>query len=109
MAAAGLHVIDQTGELQSFDDTAALICNLDLVVTVCTSAAHLAGALGRPTWLLLDVNPHWTWMTGRHDSPWYPSVRIYRQRAYGDWTITLQELGNDLARMQARMAAAMKR
>ena len=96
MARAGLFVIDRTSELASFDDTAALIANLDVVVTVCTSVAHLAAALGRPTWLLLDVNPHWVWMTERRDSPWYPSVRLYRQRNYRDWTAPLIELCSDL-------------
>lgn len=98
MARAGLSVIDRTSELASFDDTAALIANLDVVVTVCTSIAHLAAALGRPTWLLLDVNPHWVWMTERRDSPWYPSVRLYRQRDYRDWTGPLAELRLHLER-----------
>ncbi len=96
MEAAGLHIVDPTAALQSFDDTAALISNLDLVVTVCTSVAHLAAALGKPTWLLLDVNPHWVWMTERADSPWYPTIRLYRQRAYQDWSAPLQELVRDM-------------
>ncbi|PMS35753.1 tetratricopeptide repeat protein [Trinickia symbiotica] len=98
MAGAGFDVIDRTSELRTFDDTAALICNLDLVITVCTSVAHLAAALGRPTWLLLDVNPHWVWMTERRDSPWYPTVRLYRQRRYRDWTAPLNEIRADLIR-----------
>lgn len=102
MATAGLHVIDRTSELNDFDATAALIANLDLVVTVCTSVAHLAAALGRPTWLLLDVNPHWVWMTGRDDSPWYPTIKLYRQRAFRDWTAPLEALSADLARAAAR-------
>lgn len=102
MAAAGLHVIDRTSELNDFDATAALIESLDLVVTVCTSVAHLAAALGRPTWLLLDVNPHWVWMTGRDDSPWYPTIRLYRQRAFRDWTAPLEALSADLAQAAAR-------
>lgn len=99
MKAAGLHMIDRTGELESFDDTASLVASLDLVVTVCTSVAHLAAALGRPTWLLVDGNPHWVWMTGRRDSVWYPTVRLYRQRAYRDWCAPLQELAADLRQM----------
>jgi len=101
MAAAGLNVVDHTAELQSFDDTAALICNLDLVVTVCTSVAHLAAALGKPTWLLLDVNPHWVWMTERRDSPWYPTIRLYRQRAYRDWSAPLEALAADVGQFIA--------
>lgn len=107
LKAAGLHVVDHTAEFQSFDDTAALISNLDLVITVCTSIAHLAGALGKPTWLLLDVNPHWVWMTERQDSPWYPTVRLYRQHAYRDWSAPLQALAADVGRMiPADMASA---
>lgn len=99
MAQAGLPLIDRTSELNSFDDTAALIGSLDLVITVCTSVAHLAAALGRPTWVLLDGNPHWVWMTERRDSPWYPTVRLYRQRDYRDWTQPLAEVRSDLAAM----------
>jgi len=101
MRRAGLSVVDRTDEFTNFDDTAAFICSLDVVVTVCTSVAHLAAALGRPTWLLLDVNPHWVWMTERTDSPWYPSVRLYRQRSHRDWTIPLAELASDLRRVAA--------
>jgi tetratricopeptide (TPR) repeat protein len=106
MVAAGLPVVDRTSELASFDDTAALIGSLDLVVTVCTSVAHLSAALGRPTYLLLDVNPHWVWMTERRDSPWYPTIKLYRQRAYRDWTAPLGELSADLEEAARRAAAA---
>jgi len=104
MATAGLHVIDRTHECENFDDTAALIASLDIVVTVCTSVAHLAAALGRPTWLLIDVDPHWVWMTERRDSPWYPTITLYRQRVYRDWSAPLQQLRADLE--QAARAAA---
>ncbi|MGC6693528.1 hypothetical protein ACPYIY_34725, partial [Burkholderia pseudomallei] len=70
MQSAGLPLVDPTPDLSSFDDTAALVESLDLVITVWTSIAHLAGGLGGPTWVLLDVNPHWIWMTDREDSPW---------------------------------------
>ncbi|KWA08212.1 tetratricopeptide repeat protein [Burkholderia territorii] len=93
---AGLALTDHTDEFESFDDTAAYLCNLDLVITVCTSVAHLAGGLGVPTWLLLDVNPHWVWMTGREDSPWYPSIRLYRQFAFGQWEPVLKRVADDL-------------
>jgi tetratricopeptide (TPR) repeat protein len=97
MCEAGLVLTDPTSELTSFDDTAALLQSLDLVITVCTSVAHLAGALGVPTWVLLDVNPHWVWMTGRSDSPWYPSIRLYRQQEYGRWEPVLALVARDLA------------
>lgn len=97
MCEAGLRLTDPTPELASFDDTAALLQSLDLVITVCTSVAHLAGALGVPAWVLLDVNPHWVWMTGRSDSPWYPSIRLYRQQEYGQWEPVLARVARDLA------------
>ena len=96
---AGLRLTDVTSEFQSFDDTAALIQGLDLVITVCTSVAHLAGALGVPTWVLLDVNPHWVWMTDRQDSPWYPSVRLYRQTEFQQWEPVLARVAADLTRL----------
>ncbi|MGG1945757.1 tetratricopeptide repeat protein [Trinickia sp. NRRL B-1857] len=105
---AGLPIIDRTSELTSFDDTAALVCALDVVVTVCTSVAHLAAALGKPTWLLLDVNPHWVWMTARADSPWYPSVRLYRQHRHRDWTTPLDAVATDLRQAAACMSGARR-
>jgi hypothetical protein len=71
--------------LTDFSETAALACELDLVVTVDTSVAHLAGALGRPVWLLLAKVPDWRWMLERTDTPWYPTMRIIRQRELGRW------------------------
>jgi tetratricopeptide (TPR) repeat protein len=97
MRDAGLSLTDPTAELASFDDTAALLQSLDLVITVCTSVAHLAGALGVRAWVLLDVKPHWVWMTGRRDSPWYPSIRLYRQHEYGQWNPVLAKVACDLA------------
>ncbi|HEX8957952.1 MAG TPA: tetratricopeptide repeat protein, partial [Burkholderiaceae bacterium] len=70
----------------AFIDTAGVMMNLDLVVTVDTSIGHLAGALGRPTWIALQKIPHWVWMLERSDSPWYPSVRLFRQTGRGDWS-----------------------
>jgi tetratricopeptide (TPR) repeat protein len=93
---AGLHMTDVTGGIESFDDTAALVRSLDLVITVCTSIAHLAGGLGVPTWVLLDVNPHWVWMTERCDSPWYPSVTLFRQREYRQWQPVLEAVRQQL-------------
>jgi tetratricopeptide (TPR) repeat protein len=107
MAREGLHLVDRTNECETFDDTAALIGSLDIVVTVCTSVAHLAAALGRPTWLLLDINPHWVWMTERRDSPWYPTMTLYRQRHYRDWTAPLQQVRADLEQAAARAAASL--
>ena len=70
---------------EDFAETAALIELMDVVVSVDTSIAHLAGALGKPVWLLLPRNPEWRWLLGREDSPWYPSARLFRQKTMGDW------------------------
>jgi ADP-heptose:LPS heptosyltransferase len=66
-------------------DTAAAIMNLDLIITVDTMVAHLAGALGKPVWLLLAFQADWRWMVERDDSPWYPTMRLFRQSRPGDW------------------------
>lgn len=94
--AARFPIIDYTAELKSFDDTAAFIGALDLVITVCTSVAHLAGALGAPTWVLLDVNPHWPWSLERRDTPWYPTVTLYRQPVFGQWASVMEDVAHDL-------------
>ena len=80
-------ILDLTAEIRDFVDTAALIDNLDLVITVDTSVAHLAAASGKPTWIMLPYTPDYRWLLGRDDSPWYPSVRLFRQderRTYDD-------------------------
>lgn len=77
---------DFTPSLNHFDDTAALIMNLDLVIAVDTGVAHLAAALGKPVWLLLPANSDWRWLEARSDSPWYPGMKLFRQTQLGDWT-----------------------
>ncbi|BBU28372.1 hypothetical protein BTHE68_21060 [Burkholderia sp. THE68] len=98
---AGLDIADFTSEFKSFDDTAAFISALDLVISVCTSVAHLSGALGQRTWVLLDVNPHWVWLLDRTDSPWYPSATLYRQKRFADWESVFEELREDLVALPA--------
>ncbi len=71
--------------IENFSDTAAILAGLDLVITVDTSVAHLAGALGRPVWIMLPYAPDWRWLLGREDSPWYSTVRLFRQSSPGDW------------------------
>lgn len=84
-AGSGLAMSDLTGGLRDFSDTAALVANLDLVIGVDTSVIHLAGALGKPVWTLLAYASDWRWMREREDSPWYPTMRLFRQRRMGDW------------------------
>ncbi|WP_448572759.1 tetratricopeptide repeat protein [Trichothermofontia sp.] len=82
---AGVVVPDLSPHLKDFADTAAVIEQLDLVITVDTAVAHVAGALGKPTWILLSALPDWRWLLDREDSPWYPTVRLFRQTRLGDW------------------------
>jgi len=88
----GPGVIDLGREIDTFVDTAAIIDNLDLIITVDTSFAHLAGAMAKPVWNLLAAQPDWRWMTGRDDSPWYPTMRLFRQPQIGDWTPVLDNV-----------------
>jgi tetratricopeptide (TPR) repeat protein len=91
-----LPLTDLMADVDDFADSAALIANLDLVIAVDTSVAHLAGALGKPVWLLDRFDAEWRWLTGRRDSPWYPTMRLYRQPARGDWDTVLAEVIQDL-------------
>jgi hypothetical protein len=85
-----------------FEDTAALVALMDLVITVDTSVAHHAGALGRPVWLLVPSNPDWRWMDYRTDSPWYPTARLFRQLRSQAWAPVLEEVAHHLAEIVAR-------
>ncbi|WP_374440468.1 tetratricopeptide repeat protein [Stella sp.] len=95
--AFGPQMADPMGEVRDFADTAAIVEQLDLVVTVDTAIAHLAGALARPVWVLSRFDGCFRWMSGRDDSPWYPTMRLFRQEAPGDWTPVI-----------ARVAAALR-
>ncbi len=99
---AGLSIIDHTASLASFNDTAALITALDLVIAVDTSTAHLAGALGRPIWMLSRYDQCWRWLAGRDDTPWYASMRLYRQDKPHEWFTPLQRAARDLAQLAGR-------
>jgi tetratricopeptide (TPR) repeat protein len=83
-------------ELADFEDTAAVVSLVDLVISVDTSVAHVAGALGRPTWILLPFCPDWRWMLERNDSPWYPTARLFRQPAPGDWPNVVAKVRDEL-------------
>lgn len=94
---AGMHFLDLTQQIRDFSDTAALLAQLDLVITVDTSVAHLAGAMGRSTWVLLPFSADWRYHVGRADNPWYPSMRLFRQESSGDWGPPLRQLQQALA------------
>lgn len=92
------------GELGTFSDTAALISALDVVITVDTAVAHLAGALGRPAWILLPFAADWRWLVDREDSPWYPTARLFRQPRVGDWDSVIRRTASELDRLRRRGA-----
>lgn len=92
----GMRLIDLTDDLHDFADTAALITNLDLVISVDTAVAHLAGALAKPVWTLLEFVPAWRWMLDREDSPWYPTMRLFRQPKRGDWASVIHRMVAEL-------------
>jgi Flp pilus assembly protein TadD len=92
----GMNLIDWTGDLEDFAGTAALIANLDLVITVDTAVAHLAGAMGKPVWVLLLCVSDWRWLLDREDSPWYPTMRLFRQPAIGDWESPIRAVAEAL-------------
>jgi ADP-heptose:LPS heptosyltransferase len=100
-----VHLLDLTAESDDFADTAALIEQLDLVVTADTVIAHVAASLGKPTWLLLYAVPDWRWMLERDDSPWYPTVRIFRQTKRGDWEHPVTAAADAMAELARAHAA----
>lgn len=85
-------IVDPMNDVADFADSAALVRRLDLVISVCTATAHLAGALGKPLWLPLARRACWRWLTGRNDSPWYPSAKLFRQTTAGDWPGPVAEM-----------------
>jgi Flp pilus assembly protein TadD len=96
---AGDTVRDLSQRLTDFGETAGAIEALDLVITVDTAVAHLAGALGKPVWVLLPHVPDWRWQLEREDSPWYPSMRLFRQRRRGDWEEVVSRVKSELRRL----------
>jgi tetratricopeptide (TPR) repeat protein len=92
-----MNLVDFSSELHHFTDTAAMIANLDLVISSDTAVAHLAGAMGKPVWVLLSYVPDWRWLRDREDCPWYPTMRLFRQSRPGDWHELLQRVARSLA------------
>ena len=99
----GPDIIDFTSLQNDFSDTAALVENLDLVISVDTSTAHLAGALGKRVWILNCFEADWRWLSNKTDSPWYPTATLYRQEKAGDWDGVVQRVKADLACFHGRL------
>ncbi|MBI3837411.1 MAG: hypothetical protein HY288_05705, partial [Planctomycetia bacterium] len=95
----GPHIDEQSG---AFMDTAAVMKNLDLVITSDTATPHLAGALGVPVWVALGKVPEWRWLLDRRDSPWYPTIRLFRQRTRGDWSDVFARMAGELRQIVSR-------
>jgi tetratricopeptide (TPR) repeat protein len=95
-APSPMNILDITREIEDFADTAAIVAQLDLVITVDTAVAHLAGALGKPVWVLLPTVPDFRWLLGRADTPWYPTMRLFRQSRPGDWSDPIAAAANRL-------------
>jgi Flp pilus assembly protein TadD len=95
-APAGMRLIDHAPDLEDFADTAAVISLMNLVISTDNSRVNLAGALGVPTWVMLQYVPDWRWLLEREDSPWYPTVRLFRQKSLGDWPEVIQRVAREL-------------
>jgi hypothetical protein len=93
---AGFQIVDLAPELGDFSDTACVLAALDLLITVDTSVAHLAGAIGVSAWVMLPFAPDWRWLVERPDTPWYPSVRLFRQRQRGQWSPVIERIRDEL-------------
>jgi tetratricopeptide (TPR) repeat protein len=96
-------LIDLQDEQEDFADTAAIVANLDLVISVDTSVAHLAGAMGKPLWVILSNAPDWRWFLEREDSPWYPTARLFRQSTHGSWRDVVDRLERELQQLVASL------
>jgi len=94
----GVEIVDLSPWLTDFAETAAAVCHLDLVISVETSVAHLAGALGRPVWIVFPKAPSWRWLIDREDNPWYPTARLFRQRTGDDWLAVARDVAAALKR-----------
>jgi tetratricopeptide (TPR) repeat protein len=99
---------DLAPHLTDYAETAAAIANLDLVITADTSVAHLAGSLGTPVWVLTPFAPDWRWLLDREDSPWYPGLRLFRQKVAGDWAALMQSVEEELRQWRPKAAAPLR-
>lgn len=102
----GMALVSLSDEIDDFEDTAAILTLLDVLVSIDSSPVHLAGALGRPAWVMLPFVPDWRWLLGREDTPWYPSVRLFRQQAHGEWGPVLASVAAALGRLRDNAGAS---
>ena len=93
---SNMAIVDHAALLHDFSDTAALIAGMDLVITIDTAVAHLAGALGKPVWILLPFHPDFRWLRDREDCPWYPTARLFRQPQENDWVGAIDRLPREI-------------
>ncbi len=100
----GMSLVSLSEEIKDFEDTAAILTLLDVLVSVDSSPVHLAGALGCPAWVMLPFVPDWRWLLQREDSPWYPSVRLFRQQEWGKWGPVLQSISAALGKLRGGAA-----
>jgi ADP-heptose:LPS heptosyltransferase len=91
-----MELIDLTSQVIDLADLAALMMNLDLIISVDSAPAHLAGAMGKPVWTLLPLSAHYQWMCQREDSPWYPGMRLFQADRFGDWSGVAQNVASAL-------------
>src|SRR5262249_52809506 len=101
-------ILDLGSELGTYEDTAAVIEQLDLVISVDTSVAHLAGALGKPVWIMLPYVPDWRWLVGRDDSPWYPTARLFRQTEARAYESVVNRMKTELDALVPALAATAR-
>jgi tetratricopeptide (TPR) repeat protein len=102
----GFEIVHLGDQLKDFADTAAIMERLDLIITIDTAAAHLAGALGKRTWLMLPFSPDWRWLRDREDSPWYPTMRLFRQLSRGDWKSVAAQITRELRSLAGSAGAS---
>ena len=95
-------ILDIGQSLINFADTASVISKLDLIISVDTAVAHLAATIGLPTWIMLSANPDWRWLLDRNDSPWYSTVRLFRQDTVGNWDCVISKISYELKKYKRK-------
>jgi hypothetical protein len=100
MPPPGMSLVSLSEEIRDFEDTAAILTLLDVLVSVDSSPVHLAGALGCPAWVMLPFVPDWRWLLDRQDTPWYPSVRLFRQQVAGQWLPVIESIAAALGELR---------